>query len=87
MVGPSGKQWLVQTKSAPQLGMMTTAVRAKSGQFGPHMETPVLVFGVPAGATGPRTLISWAPNATPVMVKTAVNDFNVRVPKGAGVPV
>lgn len=87
MVGPSGKRWLVQTIAAPAAGLSATKVTVKAGQFGAHIEMPVLVFTTPAGASGPRTLVSWDPNATPIMLETAVKDFNVQVPEGLGAPL
>lgn len=86
VTGPSGKQWEYVSTAKPELGLTVTTVGVKAGQFGAHVEMPVLTFSVPAGATGPRTLMGWNSQASEVMLTTAAKDFNVTVPAGLGFP-
>lgn len=80
VVGPSNTHWLTRSQTAQ--GMTYTQVIAKSGQFGPHIDTMVLTYSTPVGQTTPRTLVSLTQGLPQQMVLTAIKDFSVTVPEG-----
>jgi hypothetical protein len=80
VVGPSNTHWLTESRTAE--GTTYTQVFAKSGQFGPHVDTLVLTYATPVGQTTPRSLVSLTQGLPQTMVSTAIKDFNITVPEG-----